>query len=225
MSEHTQGSTQCEEFQEDLTAIALGILSGRRRSEVLSHVEKCPQCSSELEHLSMVADAVLQLAPEEEPPVGFELRLAQRLQASAIPRRPTRLRRLSTFAIAAAVIVVMGFGVGTLVGTRSSNNGIQSTVNLASAALSSHGQNVGEVFVSAGKPAWMFMTVDSGSWSGAVTCELILANGKVETIGQFGLSGGYGAWGAPLTSSAGQVRSAKLITANGSVLASAHFPA
>jgi len=153
------------------------------------------------------------------------LRLAQRLQASGTPRRPKRFRRASSLAIAAAVTVVVGFGAATLVGTRSSNNEIRSTTaNLTSATLSSHGQDVGEVFVSAGKPAWMFMTIDSRSWSGVVTCEVILAGGKIETIGQFALSGGYGAWGAPLTSSAGQVRSARLITAKGVVLASARLP-
>jgi hypothetical protein len=225
MNKHIEGPGQCEEIQEDLTAIALGILSGRRRSEVLGHVENCPRCSSELEHLSIVADTVLQLAPEVDPPIGFELRLAQRLQASGTPRRPKRFRRASSLAIAAAVTVVVGFGAATLVGTRSSNNEIRSTTaNLTSATLSSHGQDVGEVFVSAGKPAWMFMTIDSRSWSGVVTCEVILAGGKIETIGQFALSGGYGAWGAPLTSSAGQVRSARLITAKGVVLASARLP-
>jgi hypothetical protein len=224
MSEHIEGPASCEEFQEDLTAIALGTLSGRRRSEVLSHVENCPQCAAELEQLSMVADAVLQLAPEEDPPVGFELRLARRLQANAAPRQINRFRRVSYLA-AAALIVVIGFGVGALVESGNANNSGQSTANLASATLSSHGQNVGEVFVSGGAPSWMFMTIDSHSWSGLVTCELILANGKVENIGKFGLSGGYGSWGAPLTSPAGQVRSARLITASGDVLASASFHA
>jgi hypothetical protein len=225
MSEHIEGPTSCEEFKEDLTSIALGTLSGRRRSEVLSHVENCPQCTAELDQLSMVADAVLHLAPEEDPPIGFELRLARRLQADAAPRQTNRFRRVSYLA-AAALIVVIGFGVGALVGSQNTNNtGQSTTANLASATLSSHGQNVGEVFVSGGTPSWMFMTIDSHSWSGVVTCELILANGKVENIGQFGLSGGYGSWGAPLTSPAGQVRSARLITASGVVLASANFRA
>ncbi|HEV3188110.1 MAG TPA: zf-HC2 domain-containing protein [Acidimicrobiales bacterium] len=224
MSDHIEGPTSCEEFQEDLTAIALGTLSGRRRSEVLRHVENCPQCAAELEQLSMVADAVLQLAPEEDPPVGFELRLARRLQADAAPRQTNRFRRVSYLA-AAALIVVIGFGVGALVESGNTNTTGSSTANLASATLRSHGQNVGEVFVSGGKPSWMFMTIDSRSWSGLVTCELILANGKVETIGQFGLSSGYGSWGAPLTSPAGEVRSARLTTASGVVLASANFRA
>jgi hypothetical protein len=224
MSEQMAGPTPCEEFREDLMALALGTLLGRRRSEVLSHVENCRPCATELEQLSIVADAVLQLAHEEDPPLGFELRLAKRLQASATPRRANRFPRLSYLAVAAALIVVIGFGLGTLVGSRNANNANQAaTANLASATLRSHGESVGEVFVSGGKPSWMFLSIDSQSVSGVVTCELILASGKTETTGQFGLSGGYGSWGAPITSPAGQVRSVRLITASGVVLASASF--
>lgn len=79
--------------------------------------------------------------------------------------------------------------------------------------------------ISAGKPAWMFMTIDAGAWSGKVTCQLTLAGGKIERIGVFKLSAGYGAWGAPLTSPAGRVRSAQLVTSNGTVLASAQLSA
>ena len=77
--------------------------------------------------------------------------------------------------------------------------------------------------ISAGNPAWMFMTIDAGAWTGKVTCDPTLAGGKVERIGVFKLSGGYGAWGSPLTSSAGKVRSAQLIAPNGTVLASAQL--
>jgi hypothetical protein len=54
---------------------------------------------------------------------------------------------------------------------------------------------------------------------------VILAGGKIETVGQFTLSAGYGAWGAPLTTSAGQVRGARLVDASGTVIASARIPA
>jgi hypothetical protein len=222
MNDHAKGPMSCEGFQEDLTAIALDSLSGRRRSEVLSHVESCQRCAIELEQLSMVADAVLHLAPEEDPPVGFELRLAQRLQAGATQQRSHRFSR-AHYLVAAALIVAIGFGVGALVGSHSAKNASQSTANLASATLSSRGRAVGEVFVSGGKPSWMFMAIDSPSWSGEVTCQLILANGSAETVGSFELSDGYGSWGAPLTSSAGRVRGARLITVGGAVVASASF--
>jgi len=224
MSKYIDDPTHCEPFQEDLTEFALGILSGRRRSEVLSHVENCPQCSSELEQLSLVADTILQLTPEIEPPLGFESRLAQRLHVGAGARRPDHYRRTGLFAMAAAILLVLGVGIGALASRGSSNPGPSAQAHLTSASLTARGHVVGEVFVSAGQPSWMFMAIDGGSWSGAVTCELILAGGRVEKIGRFTLTGGYGAWGAPFTTAAGQVRGARLIAANGTILATAYLP-
>ncbi len=71
----------------------------------------------------------------------------------------------------------------------------------------------------------MYMTVNGVDWSGTVTCQATLAGGKVETVGVFNLSGGRGDWGAPLTSPAGEVRSARLLSPNGTVLASARLSA
>jgi hypothetical protein len=222
MSGYVEGPRQCEALQDELAELALGLLSGRSRAELLDHVGSCPRCSAELERLSIVADTLLQLAPKSEPPLGFELRLAQRLQASASTHRPNRSRRLSALCAAAVVMVGLGFGLGALGTHRSGDSQANpAAANLTAANLTSHGQVLGEVMISTGRPAWMFMTVDADAWSGKVTCEVTLADGKVEVTGVFDLSGGYGAWGAPLTSPAGQVRSARLITAEGTVLASA----
>jgi hypothetical protein len=56
-----------------------------------------------------------------------------------------------------------------------------------------------------------------------VTCEVTLVGGKVVTIGVFKLSNGYGAWGAPLPAAAHDVSSARLVSPDGSVLASAQL--
>jgi Putative zinc-finger len=216
----------CDAFQDDLAELALGILSGRDRVAVLEHVESCERCSAELERLSLVADALLGLAPEIEPPVGFELRLAERLQSPAGPhhRHVRHHRRAGVLAIAALVLAVLGFGLGAFIGPPGMNvRSPSAQENLTSAKLSSHGHVMGEVMISSGTPAWMFMTVDAGAWSSKVTCEVTLAGGKVVTIGVFKLSNGYGAWGAPLPAAAHEVRSARLISPNGSVLASAQL--
>jgi hypothetical protein len=215
---------KCEAFDDDLTAIALGILTGRRRSEVLSHVEGCDRCSTQLEQLAIVADTVLLLAPEAETPLGFETRLAERLQLQPPPQRWTSLRATGSLVAAAVVILALGIGVEALVHNSQSRSNTPSTsINLASANLTSNGHVLGEFLVSAGHPSWMFMTVDSGSWSGPVTCEVVLKNGKVETVGTFDLAGGYGSWGAPLTSRAAQVREGRLVTTSGTVFARAVF--
>ncbi len=226
MSGYVEDPRQCEAIQDELAELALGTLFGRSRSEVLDHVESCSRCAATLEQLSVVADQLVQLAPEIEPPLGFEIRLAEKLRSAAPVRQPSRLRRASLLSAAAAVIVALGIGIGTLANPGGGTKPLdRSTVNLTAAKLTSHGHVLGEVMISAGSPSWMFMTINEGGSSGTVTCEVTLAGGKVETIGEFELSGGYGAWGAPLTSAAGQVRSARLIAPNGAILASAQLSA
>jgi Putative zinc-finger len=215
-------AASCAVFEDDLAELALGILSGRDRVAVLQHVESCERCSSELERLSLVADALLGLAPEVEPPVGFELRLAERLQSPAHHAR--RPRRAGVLAIAALVLALVGFGLGAVLGPSGMNvRSPSAEANLTSATLASHGHVLGEVMISSGTPAWMFMTVDAGAWSSKVTCEVTLADGKVVRIGVFKLANGYGAWGAPLPAAAADVRSARLVAPSGSVLASAQL--
>jgi hypothetical protein len=222
MSGNVENPRLCESIQDDLAELSLGSLSGRRRSEVLDHVESCSHCTPALEHLASVADALLLLAPEVEPPLGFEQSLAERLQPHGQTHRRRRLLRASTLSAAAIIIVTLGFVLGGWATSHHGNHpGPSAAVDLAGANLTSHGQVLGEVVISRGSPAWMYMTINGDPWSGTVTCDMTLTGGKVETIGAFKLSGGDGAWGAPLASPAGKVRSARLIAPNGAVVATA----
>jgi hypothetical protein len=130
------GPAPCEDVARALPELALGILAGRERAVVLAHVEQCPGCGTELEQLSLTADALLRTAPEIEPPVGFEVRLLDRPGVPAVARagrsgRPARLGRLGrlgrwgrlgppgqigrpvrTVTAAAAAVVALAAGVG-----------------------------------------------------------------------------------------------------------------
>ena len=70
---------QCDAYAENLAELALGILTGRARAATLAHVDSCAHCAEELEQLSRAADAVVSVAPELEPTVGFEVRLFNRM--------------------------------------------------------------------------------------------------------------------------------------------------
>jgi hypothetical protein len=225
MSGDVEQPAQCQLIADDLTELAFGTLSGRRRSEVLDHVGSCQPCHAELEQLSVVVEALQQLAPRMQPPLGFELRLAERLQATATPR-PRRFRRVGALSAVAVVVVMLAFGLGALVGPEAGNDKDQSAgTNLVTANFVSRGQVLGELQISAGSPAWMLVTIHDGGWQGTVTCDVTFSGGQVETIGKFKLSGEYGVWAAPLPSTAGQVRSAQLIASNGAIVASAQLGA
>jgi len=222
MSRDTGKPAECEPYREDLAEVALGIASGRRRGEVLRHAEHCPSCSAELQRSSDAADALLVLAPDIEPPLGFESRLAGRLQAAEQPRRPDRPRRAGVLALAAVLVAVLGFAMGLVASNHAGTSPSQEARSRPTEAmLSSNGQVVGSVILTAGSPASLIMTIDHGWWSGGVTCEAILTRGRVERIGTFATAGDYSTWGAPLAAPAGQVLGARLVNATGVILASA----
>ncbi len=104
----------CPQYSDDLAELALGVLTGRDRARVLSHVESCQRCADELEQLSRVADTVVQAAPEVEPPVGFEVRLLERMGVATVDHKRHRRFRASRFVPlgVAAAVVALGLGLG-----------------------------------------------------------------------------------------------------------------
>ena len=97
-----------------MAELALGVLTGRERSRVLAHVESCPRCAEDLEILSRTADTVLQAAPDMEPPLGFEVRLFERMGVTDVaPRRRRRLRPSRWVpAVVGVAAAALALGVG-----------------------------------------------------------------------------------------------------------------
>jgi hypothetical protein len=63
------------------------------------------------------------------------------------------------------------------------------------------------------------------SGNDTVICQLVSADGHITTVGTFRLADGYGSWGSPAWTGSGAPVGARLVSANGTVLATAAFPA
>ena len=219
---------ECRRHAGDLPELALGVLTGRERAEALSHVESCPRCADELEQLSRAADTVVQAAPDVEPPVGFEVRLFERMGVTAEPSRP-RLRKIrpaywvpATVAAAAAALA-LGLGLG-LSGSPPSPTvaaGRTQQPKVLAADLVQNGQTVGRVSVFSGAKPWMSMMLDDSAARGRVNCVVVTDDGRSHHVGTFVASKGYGAWAAPLTVEPSDIRTAEVVSPSGTVLASA----
>jgi Putative zinc-finger len=127
-------------------------------------------------------------------------------------------------AAAAVVVAVIAGGLATWgLGIGASS---PASTSLASATLlSTSHQTVGKVFLYQGSPRWLYMSVDMPSGDGTVLCQVVSRDGQVTTVGSFRLADGHGYWGSPATGAPGQLTSARLVTINGTVLASASFHA
>lgn len=145
------------------------------------------------------------------------------LARSGGTRRVGRMRRaLAATAIGLAVIVagLGGWRIG--VGTSPSTSSAAAPLTSASLVSATH-HTIGSIFLYSGTPQWLYMAVDIGSSGESVTCQVVGTDGQVTTIGSFHLAGGYGAWGSPDPGTVGTLSGARLVSANGTVLATATF--
>jgi hypothetical protein len=74
-------AVNCQQFEEQAVELALGGVDEPRRAELARHAATCPSCHVRLEELSWLGERLLLLAPEIEPPPGFESRVLERLAA------------------------------------------------------------------------------------------------------------------------------------------------
>lgn len=213
----------CAPYRDELTEFALGTLTGRRRSAIVSHLATCDICRERVTSLAELSDALLVLAPALEPPLGFEQRLLTRYGESAErPRRRSYSRVVSILA-AALLLVVLAVAVGS--GVRGGAPRSASSTPPATAALTSQGRVLGHVFLTRGTPSWLSMTIDDPHWSGTAWCSVRLNNGHVESLGRFSVLHGVGAWSALVHAGTARVVSATVTDEYGRVLASATLSA
>jgi anti-sigma factor RsiW len=72
-------NAECSFERERLVELALGVLAGAERAELVDHLARCAACRAELGDLVQVADSLVQAVPEEEPPGGFEAAILERV--------------------------------------------------------------------------------------------------------------------------------------------------
>jgi anti-sigma-K factor RskA len=73
----------CAELQDVAAELALGALTGRERAAAIAHMEKCRACREDVRQLTAAGDRLLELLPPAGPPVGFEIRVLERLGVCA----------------------------------------------------------------------------------------------------------------------------------------------
>ncbi len=225
---------ECVRYAEEIAELALGISTGRQRAQALAHVEACPGCQADMEQFSLAADSLLEVVPGVEPPLGFEVRIMERLGAGhgpgqSVPRQWS-VRRSSWVLACAVALVAAGVGAGTgwlarggpQLAVGRSAFGTEPGGRFETASLGAGGRSIGSVTVYSGRTVWLFMSLDDGTWSGKASCQVSLAGGKTMLLGTFWLDNGYGAWGVTLAPGTGRIRSASVL-GDGAVLASAEF--
>jgi hypothetical protein len=232
---------ECAGFADVTGELALAVLTGRERAAALEHLDRCAACREKVRRGAVTAEKLLELLPATEPPAGFEARVMERLGLTALrpgsasqailargrrrfgrepgEGRPGRARRvLAAAAVTLAAVSALG---GWRLGAATSSPA-RASVSSAALLSISH-QPVGTIFFYNGGQQWLSVSVDAGSGAGTVTCQLVSRDGRVTTIGSFWLDAGYGTWASPGPVSRGQFTSAQVVSADGTVLATARL--
>lgn len=196
-------SPDCAKIREALPEVALGIADGEQRALALDHIARCSDCRRELEELSTIADELIALAPQREPPPGFENHVLDRLDARQRTRRPARrrLRRLAFAAavpaIAAATAVAMSVSYSSDLKLadqyRAALRGAHGKYFQSARLRAPAGQVAGIVFAYQGSPSWMFYTLDGRYGAGPYKEQIVTRSGRTLTLPPFTLIDGT--WG------------------------------
>ena len=197
-------SERCAELRELAPELALGLADGEERARALEHLAACPECRRHVEELAAIADELLVLAPEREPPLGFEGRVLAAVGAGTRPERRRRLRLVpvgATAALAAAVGAVAVFLAyrddhrlaSQYRAALAEANGSYFT---AAPLRAPGGREVGQVFGYQGQPSWVLVTVSgSGLRSGRYATQVVSADGARRTVGWVRIRSGRGSYG------------------------------
>jgi hypothetical protein len=139
--------------------------------------------------------------------------------------RSRRLFAAGAITLAIAGAGLGGWGLGMGIGAASRPSQVStSQIPLESAVLraaSGSHPSVGQVFYYQGDPEWLYMSVDLPTGNGQVICQVVNMDGKTSDVGSFKLNDGYGFWGTPNPETGSELREARLVSENGTLLATA----
>jgi hypothetical protein len=195
MTEPWPEPAACAAFDEAAAELALGLLDATVADELLSHVAGCDRCRVELDSLISTADRLTLLAPEAEPPAGFERRAL--LAMGAMEPAPSHSRRwLVAVAVAAAVVLLAsGVALGRWTGGSTDRDaGVASGV-ASGVLMTRSGQSRGVVSVVRGEHAELVMSLTGLDAGGTYHCSVRTADGHVTEVAAWTIPGsGGGAW-------------------------------
>jgi hypothetical protein len=220
----------CEHTRQLAAELALGIADGADRAQALRHMAGCAECRRAVEELSEVADELLMLAPEREPPVGFESRVRARLQPEPArpPRRIRRVRR--AFSVLAPAAAAAALAVGVVLGA--TRDDARLADQYRSALATAHGSYfeaarltapggspAGLVYAYRGTPSWIFVYVDRTHRPTRYRVELTMTTGERVPLPSFQLDPATGSAGRAIPVDVHDVATVRLVgTTRGDVL-------
>jgi hypothetical protein len=202
---------RCDEVRELAPELALGVADGAQRHAALRHVVGCAECSRFVAELTETCDALVLLAPNAEPPAGFEQSVLERLRLDTGDDAPSiRGRgRWRTVMAVAAVVVATALGAGSMfVATRTDREVAAAYRDVlargagsffAVASVDDAGGHIGTAWGYQGDPSWVVVALPHANASARrYRASATGKDGRTYDLGAAVLGCGHAAWSAAL---------------------------
>lgn len=188
---------------EDLAELATGAVVGAERALALQHVVSCGTCLHELSQLSRASDELLSLAPDTEPPAGFESAVIATMTGGerTRPAKPgTRKRFLLGLAAAVLAAAVGAAAVWqSTADDRRATHDQEQTLSVgrgtqlsAFPITTASGSPAGTMFLYAGDPSWLVVSVAGAPADGAYAMTVHNRDGRSYRAGACQVDQGIG---------------------------------
>ncbi|MFN8036575.1 MAG: zf-HC2 domain-containing protein [Acidimicrobiia bacterium] len=208
---------RCAEVRERAPEFALGALVGSERAETVEHLHGCASCRREVDGLTAAVDAVTLLAPEADPPIGFEEAFAARIRGD---RRRVVRRWVALVAVVAATAAIVAVAAVRIVQVVDEGTPVAATNTELRAApmIGGGGRHVGHAFVYHGSPSWVSVTIGYVLPTGDYRVEGVQSGGRVVDLGSMHVDRGKGAWGGSVHASVDRLVAVQLRSSSGPVV-------
>ncbi len=215
-------SSECNELDDQLEALALGQVAEPERSLLHAHVAMCSSCRGRFDEMLGLTDTLLALAPIHEPPPGFESRVLDRL---SIPEAKRSTRSAMLLGVAAAVLLVVVALGAVALDRRSRDEGV--SVARSGVIVGASGLRVGGIQLVRGDQPYVLIAIDNPRpGSDPVSCQLQLADGRSVIVGSWSYTDiRGGVWAAGLDDASLAAVAMQIVDSDGTVVASASLHA
>jgi anti-sigma factor RsiW len=184
-------SPECAAARELAPDLALGLLDGAERAQVLTHIHDCPSCQALVSELSGVADLLGALGPEAEPPPDFAARV---LDATRWRARRVRRRWIATIAAVAAAAVIGAVALVRVIDADRVQPAASAPELLSSTMRGAGGVRVGRAVSSTGSPASLAVTVDYAVPDGRYELAIHPPGASSAPVTTMTIADGHGEW-------------------------------
>lgn len=201
----------CTQLRELAPELALGVLSGAERAEAVIHVNECARCQALVNELTEAADALPLLAPELEPPPGFERRV---LGAGRARHRRNVRRWVASIAVAAAAAAVVSITVVRVVEAGDdAPQAVARSVPAEVRMVTANDAPAGWAYVDGGHG--VAVAVNYGVPSGKYAVAVQPRSGSTVRIGTMAITNDQGSWTGRSPVALGHGSTISLVDANG----------